>query len=310
MITLALVGIGKWGKNYMNGIALMPNCKLKYVCASSNITLKKIPNHFEKSTNYKSLLKKKDIDGVIIATPPKTHFKIASAFISEGFNVLIEKPMVISLDEASALEKISEKKHPKIMVGHTYLFNPAFIKLKNSLIKVGEIRQFIFEGTQSIPRSDVSVIWDWGPHPTSILLDLFNTEPESIKIAQRHIGKNRLIDSLKVNMKVGKISVRINISWFGRKRRKIIIKGAKGNLILNDLNKLGYKLSFLKRKDKEQKFLRYKKSLPLTEEVKQFSQKIIKGAKTNSDVEFGTKVVKILSRIESLASTSIKNKVI
>lgn len=298
MVTLALIGAGNWGKNYINAISSIEGCELKYVCVKSKTTSNTLPDNFLKYTNYESILNKQDIDGVIIATPPKTHFKIAKAFIDNGFNVLIEKPLVTTLKEANILENTSRRSRSWVMIGHIYLYNPAYIKLKNSIKKIGKITQFIFEGYQSTPREDISVIWDWGPHPISMILDLFHREPKYIKIEEKHLNKNLLVDSLKVRMHTGGVITKVYISWFGRKRRKLTLKGTKGSLIFNDLNKPEKKLIFVNKKDKKRGFLKYKKSLPLTEEVRVFCQKITKKSKAASDLIFGQKVVKILSEIE------------
>ena len=43
------------------------------------------------------------LDLVTIATPNSTHFEIAEAFLQEGFNLLIEKPMTMAVDEGERL---------------------------------------------------------------------------------------------------------------------------------------------------------------------------------------------------------------
>ena len=80
----------------------------------------------------------KDYDGYTIATPAKTHFEIAKTIINAQKNVLIEKPMALSIEEAEQLVVLSEKNKINAMVGHVLLFHPAVKKIKE-LLKRGDI---------------------------------------------------------------------------------------------------------------------------------------------------------------------------
>src|SRR5579871_4522232 len=93
MVTLALVGIGSWGKNYIATCKNLPNVHLKYLCAASEKRFTSYPGNYIKITNYKDLFAYSDIDGVIIATPNATHDEISYEFIKRGIYVLVEKPM-------------------------------------------------------------------------------------------------------------------------------------------------------------------------------------------------------------------------
>src|SRR3989344_6498148 len=124
MITLSLIGAGKWGKNYINTIHSLSFCEL--------------PDSYIKTKNYKELLNFNNIDGVIIATPASTHFQIAKAFLEKGFNVLIEKPLTTSYKAALKLYRIAEKTKSTVMVGHIFLYNPAFLKVKELIKSIGK----------------------------------------------------------------------------------------------------------------------------------------------------------------------------
>src|SRR5258708_8764255 len=104
MTTLALIGKGRWGTNYLNEVKKIPNSKIKYV----------------KTYNYKDILKYDDIDGIIIATPAETHVEIINAFPNKF--LLVEKPLTTSLSSALAII------NKNIMVGHTYLFNSSIME--------------------------------------------------------------------------------------------------------------------------------------------------------------------------------------
>jgi len=51
-----------------------------------------------------------DLNGVVIATPVKTHHPIAKEFLDQGKHVFIEKPLTHSYDTALDLVKLAETK--------------------------------------------------------------------------------------------------------------------------------------------------------------------------------------------------------
>lgn len=67
------------------------------------------------------------VDGVIICTPPSSHFQLAQLAIQEGKPLLIEKPMTGSLNEALALAQLPPK--APVLVGQTLRWNPVIQKV-------------------------------------------------------------------------------------------------------------------------------------------------------------------------------------
>lgn len=220
MTTLALIGSGKWGKNYINTIRNLSSCEL--------------PDSFIKTKDYKDLFSFNNIDGVIIATPASTHFEIAKEFLEKGFNILVEKPLTTSYEEARDLNEIAEKVGVVAMVGHIYLYNPAFLELENQFKRIGEIKSITSEGMDNGPiRSDVSALWDWGPHDISMIVALLGNP---ISVCALETGPN-LGDSytLKLNFS-GNLSSSSKISRTSSiKKRNITIVGKKGEIFFDDL---------------------------------------------------------------------------
>jgi len=70
------------------------------------------------------------VDAVSIVTPTETHCEIACAFLEKGVNVLVEKPIARTLEEADLMIKKAEESGKKLMVGHLERFNPAMVALR------------------------------------------------------------------------------------------------------------------------------------------------------------------------------------
>ena len=75
--------------------------------------------------DYQAMLKAESqradrVDAVAICTPNHTHFQIAKAFLEAGFDVICEKPLTTTLEDAVALEAIVKKTQRFMGVTYTY----------------------------------------------------------------------------------------------------------------------------------------------------------------------------------------------
>lgn len=300
MTTLALIGIGEWGQNYLHTTATLKNVEIKYICAQTQQTLNLFPDTYIKTLSINDLLKYKDIEGFIIATAGSTHFAIAKQLLSLGCNLLIEKPLTVSYKEALELQKIWQIKKSKILVGHLYLYNPAYQVLKRLLKNIRKVKSIQFEGQSSPIRTDVSVIWDWGPHPISMLLDLIN-QP-LVEVAANGLAKNpsnKLYETANASLYFENgLKASIYISWQGLgKVRKLTIEGKEERIEFDDTNTTHQKV-LLYRPNETPQYPQYKLKPPLAEELMEFVQAIKGSKKISSDINLGVSVVKVLSAIE------------
>ncbi|MFI4910233.1 MAG: Gfo/Idh/MocA family protein [Sedimentisphaeraceae bacterium JB056] len=78
------------------------------------------------------------IDFVSIVTPNNSHFPIAKAFLEAGFDVVCDKPVTISLDEAKQLKQIIEENDRLFCLTHNYTGYP-MVKLARSMVHNGDI---------------------------------------------------------------------------------------------------------------------------------------------------------------------------
>ena len=78
------------------------------------------------------------IDFLAVCTPNDSHYPIAKAALEAGINVMCEKPLAISADEAWALERLAKRKRLLLGVPFTYSGYP-MVKLARDLVKRGEL---------------------------------------------------------------------------------------------------------------------------------------------------------------------------
>ncbi|MEM0054365.1 MAG: Gfo/Idh/MocA family oxidoreductase [Nitrososphaeria archaeon] len=94
--------------------------------------------------------RKDPIDFVVITVPNNLHFPVAKAFIEKGINVVCEKPLCLTEEEASELVKLVKINNVQFMVTYAYDGYPMVIEAKHlvSSGQIGEIRLVVAEYPQ------------------------------------------------------------------------------------------------------------------------------------------------------------------
>lgn len=93
--------------------------------------------------NYKEMIEKETaredkIDFVVVVTPNYSHFEICKAFLEAGINVVCDKPVTISYEQAKELVDLAKEKDLLFMVTYTYMGHVT-AKFAADLVKAGEI---------------------------------------------------------------------------------------------------------------------------------------------------------------------------
>jgi predicted dehydrogenase len=114
-----------------------------------------------------------------VAVPTVHHREVAELLLNEGVDVLVEKPLARSLEEADAILESARAADRLVMVGHTERFNPAMA----AMIRAVDAPRF-FEihrlAAFSARSTDVDVVLDLMIHDLDILLHLDGSEPTAV----------------------------------------------------------------------------------------------------------------------------------
>ena len=117
----ALIGCGRIAVNHMkaainNKLEIVAVCDVlpeKMEALLEKYDLQNDPS-IKRYTDYKQMLAENDITLASIATESGIHAQIALYCIDHGVNVIIEKPMAMSMDDAEEIVRRSEEKHVKV----------------------------------------------------------------------------------------------------------------------------------------------------------------------------------------------------
>lgn len=242
MINVAVIGYGYWGPNLARVWTQSKKAKLKYVCdlKENRLAVARLNCPSAITTkDYLEVLKDPEVDAVNIATNIISHYEIAKNALLHGKHILVEKPLTASSAEIAELIELAEKKKKIIMVGHTFLYSPATIKIKQ-YISEGTIGNIDFIQLSRINlgkvKHDFNVIWDLAPHDFSILEFWLDKMPEWIQVVGKAAIYQNVCDVAFISMQYpGEILINIHLSWLSPvKLRQTYIVGDKKMITFDD----------------------------------------------------------------------------
>ncbi|MBI4066535.1 Gfo/Idh/MocA family oxidoreductase [Candidatus Gottesmanbacteria bacterium] len=300
-VGVALIGYGYWGQKLFRSFEALPTARVETVC--------------DRTVAYQEAIRNNRVQAVIVATPPSTHYEIASYALTRGKHVFIEKPMTKTTEEASKLIKLAQQKRLTLLVDHTYVYAKPIQKIQE-LIAEGALGTIYFvESTRTnLGRFslDSDVLWDLGPHDVSICNYILQKTPTAVFCQ----GSSHVIFGLRDRADLrlvyaGGIDAYIRVSWLSPiKERRLTIVGAQKMLVYDDVAANDeiriYDCSVSIKKNSKQKqtnfryvdgnvsVIRVPHKEPLLEACADFTECIQTGSRPRVSGEDGRRVVQIL----------------
>lgn len=243
MKKIALVGYGYWGPNLLRNFFETPGCEVLYCCDKDISKLKVVGKRFPSvitTTDYEEVISDPELSAVVIATPTKFHFPLAKEALEAGKDVLIEKPMTLTLIESKKLVVIALKKKRILMVDHTFLYNEAVRKIKE-IIDSGDLGDILYidsvRANLGLFQNDSNVIFDLASHDFSIINYLFSKRPLTVQAyGKSHVNKQEDVCHVITEYEGGAFA-HLHVSWLSPlKVRTMSIIGTKKMLIYDDVN--------------------------------------------------------------------------
>ncbi|PYG84991.1 putative dehydrogenase [Ruminiclostridium sufflavum DSM 19573] len=134
----ALIGCGRISPNHItaaveNNLEIIALCDIEQKNIDNLISKFNINKQIHKYTDYNEMLSKEKPELAAIATESGKHAKIALACIEAGCNIIIEKPMALSLADADAIIEKSEKMGVRVCVCFQNRFNKSIQKIREAI---------------------------------------------------------------------------------------------------------------------------------------------------------------------------------
>lgn len=247
VLTVSVAGSGYWGPNLIRNFRSLPDCQVKQVCDLDQKRLAHVKQLYPEidttMMDFAKLLDDEEIDAVIIATPPPLHFEMAKKSLLAGKHTFIEKPMASTATQCMELIGLSEEQQLTLMVGHTFIFSPAVLAIKE-IVDSGTLGEIFYISSQRLNlglfQKAINVAWDLAPHDVSIILYLLNQSPISVNCqGKAHIRPGiEDVTNMSLAFPNGGLAI-IHNSWLDpNKVRKMTIVGNKGMIVYDDIEPL------------------------------------------------------------------------
>jgi predicted dehydrogenase len=170
-LRMAVIGTGALGRHHARILSQLPGVELVAVADANASAVAKVAEDCRTrgTTDYRELLSQ--VEAVVVAVPTFAHRAVAGDFLATGVDVLVEKPIAGTVEEARELVDLARRHEVKLAVGHVERFNPALAAARPFLtdpkyIRIERLAPFSFRST------DIGVVHDLMIHDIDLALDL------------------------------------------------------------------------------------------------------------------------------------------
>ena len=238
-IRLSILGAGNWGKNHVRVFCELLGNENVTVC-DPDASRREAMLAAHPGINTSASPVYEDMDGVVIATSVVTHYQLAREALLAGRDVLVEKPLTTTPDEADALVRLAKDKGRILMVDHLLEYHPAVIALKQ-LVDEGNLGQLFHLVSErlnlGVIRSEENALWSLAPHDISVILYLLGEEPSEVAAHGAAYLQPGIEDLAYVTLRFpsGRIA-HVHVSWLDPvKTRRLTVVGDRAMAVFDDL---------------------------------------------------------------------------
>ncbi len=178
-IKTGVIGVGYLGRFHAQKYAALPGAELVGIADVDAQRAEAVAAECgcRAFTDYRELVT--GVDAVSIVVPTSLHHPVAKYCIEHGVDLLLEKPMTVTLAEADELIELADRHDRVFQVGHLERFNPAVMAIKPFLttpvfIESNRISTFKQRGV------DVDVVLDLMIHDIDIILTIIDSPLKTI----------------------------------------------------------------------------------------------------------------------------------
>lgn len=195
-LKIGVIGLGLIGKLHARILHEMPNAQLVAVSDIDKNVAESISNQFNCKcyTDFKEMCNNEQLDAVSICSPDQFHAENAIYAAKKGINILIEKPIAPTVEEALSIKKAALDNNISIMVAHLLHFDPRYAQIKEAIKtgKIGDIVHMYFRRTN--PKTNcirlkgkVSIFYFIGIHDFEMMCSYMGCKP--VKVYSQKVSK-------------------------------------------------------------------------------------------------------------------------
>jgi predicted dehydrogenase len=306
---IAVLGCGYWGSNHIRTLKA-----LGALHAVSDLNSARAEGFASEqdclAIEPEQLFVRDDIDAIIMALPPQFHADMAVCAVEGGKDVLVEKPIALTVTDAERAVQAAKDNGRVFMVGHVLRFHPAFETLK-ALIDNGELGEVRYIHSHRLGlgkfHTENDALWDLAPHDLSMILAITGTEPIEVRGEGAALLDN-LSDFAHLHMRFpnGLRSHLFTSRLNPYRERRLTVVGTKAMAVFDDVEPWERKLAVYRHAvwqdsgqwaftANEPSYVAVAQGMPLTRELEHFIQCIETRAEPRTSGEEAIRVLRILT---------------
>ncbi len=306
---IAVLGCGYWGSNHIRTLKA-----LGALAAVSDANAARAEG-FASENNCEAiapddLFTRPDIDAIVMALPPQFHAETAIRAVEAGKDVLVEKPIALSVADAERAVAAARANGRVFMVGHVLRFHPAFEHLK-SLIDEGELGEVKYIHSHRLGlgkfHTENDALWDLAPHDLSMILAITGVAPLEVR-GEGAAVLDHLSDFAHVHMRFpGGVRSHLFSSRLNPYReRRLTVVGTRAMAVFDDVETWDRKLAIYRHAvwqdsgqwaftTNEPSYQPVAEGMPLTRELQNFIHCIETREEPRTGGDEAIQVLKILT---------------
>jgi predicted dehydrogenase len=324
-VSLGVVGLGYWGPNLARNVASIQGAQLSWCCDADAQTRERLASSFKDARftgSLDELLADPDLDGVLLATPVRTHAQLAVRVLEAGKHCFVEKPLALSVADAESVVEAACSAGRVLMVGHLLEYHPGVRRLAE-IVRAGELGtvHYIYTNRLNLGqlRADENALWSLGAHDVSVVLALADEEPYEMDARGECYMRAGIEDVVFAYLRFRSgLTAQLHLSWLDpHKERRLTVVGSRRMATFDDMElerKLTiYDKGFDESAESWGEYItrsgdatspRIANAEPLRLECEHFVECISSGATPRSDGQSGLRVVRVLEGLQAALDRS------
>ena len=306
---IAVLGCGYWGSNH---IRTLKSLGVLAAVADSNAARAQgfAAEQDCLALSPDELFDRDDIDAIVMALPPQFHAEAAIRAVKAGKDVLVEKPIALSVADAERAVAAAKAEHRVFMTGHVLRFHPAFEGLK-ALIDNGDLGDVRYIHSHRLGlgkfHTENDALWDLAPHDLSMILAITGSFPTEIR-GEGAALLDHLSDFAHLHMRFpGGLRGHLFASRLNPYReRRLTVVGTKAMAVFDDVEPWERKLAVYRHAvwqdsgqwaftTNEPTYVPIRDGMPLTRELQHFIDCVETRAEPRTSGEEAISVLRILT---------------
>jgi len=241
-LRVAVVGLGMMGRNHLRvWDGAVEGVEVVAVADPDPTALARATagRHVRGYEDAERMFAEERLDLVSVVAPTSLHLPVTLAALRSGANVLVEKPIAATREEALEMIAAAGAAGRMLTVGHIERFNPAIRELRRRLAanELGRIFQITATRLGPFPARirDVGVVVDLAPHDLDVMRYLIGSEPIRLygETERRiHTEHEDLFNGI-MKFENGVVGV-LDINWLTpTKKRTLTVTGERGMYVVD-----------------------------------------------------------------------------